>query len=218
MAAETARHVAAVTVRVLLPDDRRDPDQAAGRRSQPIGSVRGARRIPQLVADGGLEEAMLAEERFELRHVDIRELNAGPIERLPTILARFDENPHDPRLARQSACLAGKLELHGAVRSYGAWGQDLRTEDGQIDQRAVGTVDRDVGALLTRRAWRAGEYCGGAVDDAVPRGRRRWPRRSARISATFSATLESPFDNSGGFSAYNITIPRSCATIGSAIA
>src|SRR5260370_3770567 len=49
-----------------------------------------------LVADGGFEDAVLAEERFELRSVDIRKLNAGPIERLLAILTAVGQHPYDP--------------------------------------------------------------------------------------------------------------------------
>jgi len=67
-----------------------------------------------------LGKAVLREEGFELRRVDVRELDTGAIQRVVRILTLFDKHPDHACLARQRTRIAWQLEAHGAIGSNGA--------------------------------------------------------------------------------------------------
>ena len=98
--------------------------------------------------DRGLDDALLAEERVELRRVHAAKLNAGPIERLFGVASVLHDDPDDSGLARQAAVAVREHQLHGMIGTNGTRRQDLGAGGGQIYQRAGGAVDCHVDVLL----------------------------------------------------------------------
>ena len=109
----------------------------------------GSQAVLRVISAGrGLDDAVLAEERLELRRIHAAKLNAGPIERVFGVARVLHDDPHDSGLARQAAVIVREHELHGMVGANGTRRQHLGASRGQIHQSARGAVDRDIDVLL----------------------------------------------------------------------